>query len=340
MQNIRPPIKVPARLQETIKRGESELATDLGHAELIRNWLEFEKQNGVSDNTINAYQIGINIFTDYLEDNALETGTVSPKDVLGFKSKLSESYSPQTINLRLSAVRSFYRFMVINGYLPFSPAQIVKGAKRSKSTHHKRDQLTNAEVHALFETCQDNELGIRDRAILTLMLYCALRRVELHRANLEDLTTKQGRLVLWVQGKGRLEKDEFVVIPANQEQVINTWLNVRPGDKSEALFTSLSIKSKGERLALRSLTETIKDKMIEAGIMLDPMLKPKKDKYKHSRKSVHSLRHTAITNALQNGATPLQVQQMARHSSFDTTLNYHHSSDRLLTPAELLINYD
>jgi len=146
------------------------------------------------------------------------------------------------------------------------------------------------------------------------MLYCALRRVELHRANIDNLTTKQGRLVLWVQGKGQLEKDEFVVVPANQEQVINIWLNLRPGAKSEALFTSLSIKFRGKRLALRSLTVTIKDRMIEAGIMLDPMHKPKKDKYKHSWKSVHSLRHKAITYALQNGATPLQVKQMARHS--------------------------
>jgi len=56
-------------------------------------------------------------------------------------------------------------------------------------------------------------------------------------------------------------------------------------------------------------------------------------------KTTHSLRHSAITNAIRNGASPMQVQAMARHSSFDTTLNYVHEVDRIDNPAEDLISY-
>jgi integrase len=56
-------------------------------------------------------------------------------------------------------------------------------------------------------------------------------------------------------------------------------------------------------------------------------------------KTTHSLRHSAITSAIRNGATPLQVQSMARHKSFDTTMNYYHEVGRTANPAEDLINY-
>jgi site-specific recombinase XerD len=56
-------------------------------------------------------------------------------------------------------------------------------------------------------------------------------------------------------------------------------------------------------------------------------------------KSTHSLRHSAITNAIRNGADPKQVMQMARHKSFNTTLGYYHEVNRLNSPAEDLIDY-
>ena len=59
-----------------------------------------------------------------------------------------------------------------------------------------------------------------------------------------------------------------------------------------------------------------------------------------NRKTTHSLRHSAITNAIRHGATPMQVQAMARHSSFDTTLGYFHAEARTANPAEDFIVYE
>ena len=189
-------------------------------------------------------------------------------------------------------------------------------------------QLTSSEVKAVLRTCEDTPQGIRDRAILTLMAFCGLRAVEAHRADLKDLRTKEDRLVLYVQGKGSIEKDDFVVIPRSREGDIMAWVSYHKKHfEGDPLFVSLSNRSRGTRLALRSIRSLVKERFERAGVVGES-------------KTTHSLRHSAITSVLKNGGTPFQAQSMARHSSFDTTLNYVHEVGRLENPGEDLINYD
>jgi len=167
---------------------------------------------------------------------------------------------------------------------------------------------------------------VRDRAILTLMAYCGLRTIEIQRANIDDLKVN-GRMVLWVWGKGHKEADEYVVIPREQERIIRAWLAERAKYGSDpALFISLSHRNCGERMTTRAIRNLVIDKYRKAGIYDDT-------------KTTHSLRHSAITSAIRHGATPMQVQAMARHSSFNTTLGYIHEVNRLDAPAEDLIAY-
>jgi integrase/recombinase XerC/integrase/recombinase XerD len=223
-------------------------------------------------------------------------------------------------------VRSFYRYLVAVGAMPYSIASDVKGAKRAKANQHKRSELSAGEVLDVLDTCDDTPQGIRDRAILTLMAYCGLRTIEVQRANLDGLKVN-GRMVLWVQGKGHREADEFVVIPRDQEPVMRRWLAERKKlGNNPALFVSLSKQNRGERLTTRAISLLVKEHYHQALIFDDT-------------KTTHSLRHSAITSAIRNGATPLQVQAMARHNSFNTTLGYIHEVSRLDSPAEDLIAY-
>jgi site-specific recombinase XerD len=301
---------------------------------LINDWLKHvEEAEDGSANTITAYQKGLTVFTEWLADNGLTLATVEAPDVVAFKTALKKDYSPQTVNLRLTAVRSFYRWAVNNGLTPINPAREVKGVKRPKSRAHKRGALTNSEVSAVLATCDTGTLeGLRDKAILVLLSHCALRAVEIHRADIGDLTTEDDRLILYVSGKGHTEADEFVVIPLSQEPLIRAWLKHRKTFAAhglgDPLFISLSNRTRGQRLALRSIRGMIKRRYQQAGVV---------DNGK--RKTTHSLRHSAITNAIRRGATPLQVQGMARHQSFDTTLGYYHETGRLDNPAEDLIDY-
>lgn len=299
--------------------------TALAVPDLVGQWLQAEARRGASEHTLRAYRKGVDVYLAWLRENGVESPTAP--EIWRYREHLESDHAVQTVNLRLSAVRSFYRWLVERGHLETSPAESVKGVKRSRSREHKRDPLTPSEVHALLNTCDQSPAGVRDRAMISLMVYCGLRRVEVHRADVDDLRTKGDRMVLYVQGKGRHEKDEFVVIPRKQESVMRAWLACRNGEnRSDALFTSLSNRSKGSRLSLRAISHVITKRMENAGVIDD-------------RKTVHSLRHTAINTAIKNGGAPLQVQKMARHASFDTTLGYIHSIDRMENPAEDLIEY-
>jgi len=304
--------------------------------DLINEWLHYEAGRGSSDTTLTAYKKSIEVFRDWVIENGLrDPGIVKPSDIREYKKALAERISqkgkplaPQTVNLRLSGVRSFFRFLVNTDHLLANPAGEVQGMKRSKTKRHKREELTSEEVRAVLATCKDQSpQDKRDLAILTLMAYCGLRSIEINRANMANLKTENDRLVLEVQGKGYKEADEIVIVPRDQEQVIHAWIAYRKEiSASGPLFISFSNRTKGARLSLRGIRNLAKDRFKLAGVVGD-------------KKSTHSLRHSAITNAIRNGASPMQVQAMARHASFDTTLGYIHSVNRIDNPAEDFIRY-
>jgi len=300
--------------------------TALATQDFIARWLDRERVRGQSSKTIEAYRRGFERFGHWLVSQGITEPTA--RTIAQFKDDLKDKYSPQTVNLALSAVRSFYRYLAEAGAIDYSPAGDVRGVKRSKSTRHKRSALTVSEVRAVLDTCDQTTAGARDLAMIVLMAYCGLRTIEIHRVNIDNLGTEGERMVLHVQGKGRIEADEIAVIPRSQEPIIRAWLSERRrlGSEDPALFVSLSNRTLGQRLSTRAIRDIITGQFHRAGVVGDT-------------KTTHSLRHTAITQAIKNGGSPMQVQAMARHASFDTTLGYIHEVNRVENPAEDLIIY-
>jgi integrase/recombinase XerD len=136
--------------------------------------------------------------------------------------------------------------------------------------------------------------------------------------------TVNGKLILYVQGKGHIEKDEMLVITGEADSAIRSWLTAR-GKQAGALFVSKSNRSKGERLSRRALRGIIKALFDAAGV--------------HGNKTTHSLRHTAITSAIRHGAPAEKVRGMSRHTSLDTLMIYYYETDRIDDPAEQYISY-
>ncbi len=294
--------------------------------ELLGRWDAYLKSEHAKT-TQAAYGKGLRLFREWLQERGLELSQATPPDVRAWRDELREGYAVQTVNLRLSAVRRFYAWLIEEGAPILNPAANVRGAsRRGKSRRHKRDELSASEVLAVLDTCEETELGKRDRGILALMAYCALRTVEVQRAELGDLATKDGRSVLWVRGKGRVEADDFVVLPAAADEALRSWL-IERGSEQGPLFVSLSRQNPGDRLSTRAIRGMVKDRFHLAGVV-------------NGSKTTHSLRHSAISNAIRNGAEPLQVQAMARHQSFETTLGYYHELSRTEKPAEDLIDYE
>lgn len=235
---------------------------------------------------------------------------------------------PGSINTWLAGVRSFWRWLVDTGVTDASPLARLRGQRRNgTSQRHSRAALTADEVRRLLAAPDTSARGRRDRAMLHLLAYNALRKVELCRADLQHLRTASNRLVLDVHGKGRRSADDFVVV-AHPDAVtaIYDWVAVR-GLEPGALFWSLSRATWHKPLAQRSITAIVKTYFAQVGIF-------------DSNKTVHSLRHTAITNAIAHGAPPHKVQSMARHANLATTMIYYHEFDRLSQPAEGFVSYD
>lgn len=287
--------------------------------QLIDRWQQWLDLASTSEST---YERGVARFIQWLNGRDATGATVRQwRDA-----ELAAGNKPTSVNTWLSGVRSFFAWAVESGHIEASPAAAVRSATRRGTSHrHKRDELTGGEIRRVLASCDDTPAGRRDHAMLALMTYCALRQVEVHRADIGDLRTKDGRLVLWVQGKGHVDKDDFVVLPEAAETAVSEWLAVHPGGDG-ALFIGLGNRSSGRRLSTRAIRGIVQERYRAAGVAGDA-------------KTTHSLRHSAISSAIRNGAAVQQVQAMARHANINTTMIYYHETGRTSNPAEDLIKY-
>ena len=263
--------------------------------------------------TIETYTKALRQLFSYLSFNGIRQP--QREDIIAFREELKASgHKPTTIQNYITATKLFFSWTAQEGYYP-NIADHLKGAKLDRE--HKKDYLTSRQVKEVLGSIERDSLqGLRDYAILTLMVTGGLRDIEVSRANIGDLRTAGENTVLYVQGKGRQEKTEYVKISPQVERAIRDYLKAR-GDagEEEPLFTSLSNNSKGKRLTTRSISGTVKKRLKEAG-------------YNSERLTAHSLRHTAVTLSLLAGKDITEVQQFARHANIATTMIYNHSLDK------------
>ena len=191
----------------------------------------------------------------------------------------------------------------------------LKGAKLDRG--HKKDYLTSSQVKEILQSIdRSTPQGVRDYAILTLMITGGLRTIEVSRADIGDLRTVGDSTALFIQGKGREEKTEFVKISAPVEKALRAYLKQRgDADPTAPLFVSMSNNSRGQRMTTRSISAVAKERMKAAG-------------YDSDRLTAHSLRHTAVTLSLLAGKDITEVQQFARHQNIATTMIYNHALDK------------
>ena len=271
-----------------------------------------------SPKTIATYSRAVRQFIKWLSLRGITQPT--REDVIAFREELKVDHKASTVQSYIIAVRLFFQWTEQEHIYP-NIAQHVKGAKLSKE--HKKDYLTSTQVKAVLSgIATDTPQGRRDFAIFALMVCCGLRDIEVHRSNIEDLRTLGDSTVLYLQGKGREERAEFVKVPAEVERAIRASLADREDTKgSSPLFVSMSNNSKGGRISTRSISGLVKKALVKAGYDSDTL-------------TAHSLRHTAVTLSLLGGEKLEEVQQFARHKSISTTLIYAHNIDRMKNKCE------
>ncbi len=248
------------------------------------------------------------------------------EDILRYKEALSKEkkLAALTICGYLTAVRKFFEWLEAMQMYP-NIARGIKGPKRKLG--FKKDSLTLEQVKFFLSSICCNTLsGLRDYAMLNLMIRTGLRTIEIARACKEDITHQGGATVLLIQGKGRDSKDDLVMLTDNALNPIKKYLKARGKVRDEdPVFASHSTKNHGESLTTRSISRIVKNRLKDMGI-------------NDSRLTAHSLRHTAITLSLLAGATPQEARAMARHSDINTTLIYAHNINRIKQAPEKKID--
>jgi integrase/recombinase XerC/integrase/recombinase XerD len=287
----------------------------------------FLADQDVSTSSRETYRRSLRPFVSWLELTGRDQrlSTLTREDILAYKERLQAEKSSYTVSAYLTVVRKLFGWLESQKLYP-DITRGVKGAKKAKG--HRKDCLTVAQIRQALDTMDRSTLeGRRDYALLNLLVRTGLRTVEVARAQVADVRQESGQAVLWIQGKGRDDKDDFVLLVEDTLQPLRDYLAARgPVSAEEPLFSSHSDRNRGQGLTTRSISRIVKQALQAVGLDSE-------------RLTAHSMRHTAITLAAAGGASLHQVQAMARHSDPKVTMVYFHNLERVKAGAERYISF-
>ena len=299
--------KNTSRALVVVQGKEIEVGNNKDWKDLVASFISSQD---VSESSRKLYTRTLSQYFVWMERERKSLSTLTRKDVLEYKDSLQEqSLSSLTISSYITAVRKFYEWAEGEKLYP----NIAKGIKTPRRQQaFKKQHLTDTKSKELLEHFQSQSL--RDYAIVNLILRTGLRTIEVVRANIEDITFKGDRRILKVWGKGRLEKDDFVVLSEKAYLPIKNYLAVaRRGAKSgEPLFTSTSHQNYGDRLTTKTISSLCKDGLKAIGL-------------EGKEFTAHSLRHTTAVAILKHGGQLTDVQSVLRHTSPVTSQIYTES---------------
>lgn len=273
--------------------------------------------------TVQTYSRAIKPFLRWLQSQGI-TRPVK-EDIQRYRDEIRHGHKATTAQAYLTAVKSFFSWTEDAGLYPDIAAK-VKSVKVD-SHSYKKDYLTAEQASDLLRSidCRTTK-GKRNYAMIALMITTGLRDVEIQRANLEDVRQAGGCNVLYIQGKGRDDKTEYVKLTGAVFRALLAYQNARRNEYGELLpdaplFASMAHQCKGARLTTTAISGTVKEALRAIGLDSDRM-------------TAHSLRHTAATLNLLAGATVEETQQLLRHANINTTMIYSHALERAKNNSE------
>jgi integrase/recombinase XerC len=274
------------------------------------DYLTYERN--VSGNTVTAYRNDLESFTGFLCNDyftmardQLDLRRVDHLAVRAYLAHLARrKLSRSSIARHLSAMRSFFKYLMREAVVDANPARTVATPKREK---HLPSVMQPSDVALLIEQPDTStSLGLRDRAFLELLYASGLRIAELVGIDIDDVELR-ARLVK-VRGKGA--KERIVPFGSKAEEAIRAWLAARDAPAEEE---SLFVNYRGERITARSVRRLfdgyVRDAALRAGI------------------SPHTMRHSFATHLLNAGADLRTIQELLGHASLSTTQKYTHLKD-------------
>lgn len=284
---------------------------------------DFLSESITNKRSAQTYSCTLNRFFKFVSAMGKDVRNVMRADVMAYKAQLiAEGKSAHTIDNYLASVRQFFAWLYSHDYHD-NVATGIKSPKRSRIFRKKA--LTPEQVKALLKSIPlDTPIGIRDYAMINLMVRTGMRCVEVERANVNDVVS-EGELVTFnIQRKGRVEKEERIGLTNKTTDALNEYLVSRNLEGNPPLFTN---HQSTQRIKYSHINRVVKKYLSAIGLV-------------GKRYTAHSLRHTFACIALENGVSIYEVKAMLGHASISTTEIYTHMTEdnkRLInTPGQVL----
>ena len=276
-------------------------------AEIIKAYQRYLKlQRGYSPNTLDAYVRDLQKLLDYLEQEEKHPLEVVLADLQHFAAGLHDiGIHPRSQCRILSGIRSFYRFLQLDGYRDDDPTELLESPVLGQ---HLPEVLTPDEIDALESSIDLSKWeGHRNRAIIEVLFSCGLRVSELVNLKMSDLYKEE----MYVRVIGKGSKERLVPISPKAIKELEWWfddrnhMTIKPGEEDYVF-----LNRRGAHLTRTMILIMIKQQATEAGIS--------------KTISPHTLRHSFATALLEGGADLRAIQVMLGHESIGTTEIYTH----------------
>jgi site-specific recombinase XerD len=214
--------------------------------------------------------------------------------------QIEQGYKPSTVNRRLAAVVSFYRFLMVEGRVMTCP--VIPKRHYLREPQRLPRPVNEHDLRKYFGAIHD----VRDRAMFTLMLRCGLRIGEVAGLKMSDLYLGEAPSRMIIHGKGSRERT--VYLSPEAERSMQNWLAQRPSVRDEHVFLSYQHR----KLSTTSIHTRINHVRQISGVNL----------------TAHRLRHTFADNLLSAGMSITSIQKLMGHRFIETTQNYAVANDK------------
>ena len=280
--------------------------------EEYKSYLKIER--GLSSNSIASYENDIASLKNYILDNKIKESPIQcgPDTINSFIYNSSKKNSPRSQARKISGLKSFFKFLVFEGYLKISPVLNIESPKLGRKLP---DILNIEEISNMISSIDLNEkYGQRNKAIIEVLYGTGLRVSELSELKISNIYFKEN--MIRVLGKGN--KERFVPLGVQAKKSINDYINNnRSMQKVEESSSDILILSKyGKKLTRHMIYTLIKNISKKSGV--------------NKKISPHTFRHSFASHLLKNGADLRTIQLILGHENITTTEIYTHLDSKHL----------
>lgn len=270
------------------------------------NYLQVER--GLASNTVQAYRRDIEELLAFLQARELRLKRTGKEELQDYVQHLYSHVGARSVARKIVALRSFFRFLLLDGYIRQDPTEMLESPK---TWRHLPRYLTEAEIEQLLNRPPlETAHGLRDRTMLEVLYATGLRVSELVRLRLQEINFEAG--FLRIVGKG--SKERLVPLGEAAIQFIGRYLEESRGRflRRRAGSPFLFLTQQGKPMSRQYFWILVRK--YGRGVGIEGKLSP------------HVLRHSFATHLLEHGADLRSVQMMLGHADISTTQIYTHIS--------------